>query len=123
MRICPFCGDNVVGNHTDCRMNQPTAEQRIAALEREALPLCGEHQQYAKSHDGQCLGCERDALRDEVSRLKGYTVRFNDTDKALADLALARAVLDSAKYETDDSIHVRLLANYEDWKHWKKGHS
>lgn len=74
MRICPFCGDNVVGNHTDCRMNQPTAEQRIAALERELaeareavrdLPLCGEHQQYGKSHDGECFGCDLAALREQ----------------------------------------------------------
>ena len=52
-------------------------EDRVRTLERELaeareavrdLPLCGEHQQYGKSHDGECFGCALAAARAEVEQ-------------------------------------------------------
>jgi hypothetical protein len=36
-----------------------------------ALPLCGEHQQYGKSHDGECFGCDLAALREQMTMACG----------------------------------------------------
>lgn len=63
MRICPFCGDNVVGNHTDCRMNQPTAEQHATEADIDAArDIVAEgrasHAGWAE-HLKRCPGCEQ----------------------------------------------------------------
>jgi hypothetical protein len=48
--------------------------------EDELLPLCGDHRQWGKSHDGECLGCDLEVAKGalkvaeaEVERLQQHT--------------------------------------------------
>ena len=43
------------------------AADQLAAM--DAMPICGEHRQFGKSHDGECFGCALTALRQAVRRV------------------------------------------------------
>ena len=36
-----------------------------------AIPLCGDHVQWGKSHDGECLGCDLEAARAALAEMRG----------------------------------------------------
>jgi len=36
-----------------------------------AIPLCGDHVQWGKSHDGECLGCDLEVARAALAEMRG----------------------------------------------------